>query len=666
MRLVAAAGRAAGRASPSCPTDVDSLLGDDTVALRGPWDTDDLVQIGPSADDLGQGLRATTSTSRATRSTPGAPTRSGPDALTHGSRPDDLRPGRHRGGPRRGWPCSTGSTTRSTTSTTSTRATGRWSSSSSPRPTRRPRSSRSPPGSATASTRASRSPTGATSSSRSSTAPTRSCTPPPGRTPTTTTPPSSSAARASRASAATTPAARAPTLRPAVALVPVRPRRRRRRAYPWLDYTGRWGQREASFYNGPTGPNTKDQWTAPLTVDRRRGRRHRYAVPASGLFGTQATSAFCGIVATGSDALRLAMSNPARAVLVLVGAAAGRRLAGAPHDVATLRAAAPGPAPHTGQVLVVGVADVPAAGSPSSSGSAPPSPSRRSFRAWPRVAHVLVASRWAAISTGLRRARRRRQPGPRRPRPDHPRRSARRPSMVAVREIDAGRPVGSSARTPAPCAAGARCCSPAAARRRPARVPLHRRAHPGRARRALVARPAHHCPLSCLEGSLGWPAVRRSAHLVRPRWVKVVVLVALTTGAALADRAAARHRPHPRHLPAVRGEQRGRRASSTPCSCPSWRSPTSTSTPTPSCARRSSPSREREVELPAEATLPVMGAVTGEERAQPGPDRRGSSRGRTATPSPGPPCASPASCSPSTSATASSAWRVRRSCPSSP
>ena len=175
---------------------------------------------------------------------------------------------------------------------------------------------RSPPGSATASTRASRSRSGATSSSRSWTAPTRSCTPPRARTPTTTTPPCSWAAPASRGSAATTPAARAPTCRPAVALVPS-DAAAVGAAYPWLDYTGRWGQREKSFYNGPTGPNTKDQWTAPLTWTDDEGVDTAYAVPASGLFGTEATGAFCGIVATGSDVLRVAMNNPAWAALAL-------------------------------------------------------------------------------------------------------------------------------------------------------------------------------------------------------------------------------------------------------------------------------------------------------------------------------------------------------------
>ena len=45
-----------GPGEPFVPTDVDALLGNDTVALRGPWDTDDLVRIGPAAADLGTGL----------------------------------------------------------------------------------------------------------------------------------------------------------------------------------------------------------------------------------------------------------------------------------------------------------------------------------------------------------------------------------------------------------------------------------------------------------------------------------------------------------------------------------------------------------------------------------------------------------------------------------
>jgi hypothetical protein len=41
-------------------------------------------------------------------------------------------------------------------------------------------------------------------------------------------------------------------------------------------------------------------------------------------------------------------------------------------------------------------------------------------------------------------------------------------------------------------------------------------------------------PVVLFENRSGWAAVRRSAHLVRVRWVKVVVLVALTSGLVLA------------------------------------------------------------------------------------------------------------------------------------
>ena len=55
VRLVKQA-EACGPGEPFLPTDVDTLLGNDTVALRGPWDTDDLVKIAPTADDLSRGL----------------------------------------------------------------------------------------------------------------------------------------------------------------------------------------------------------------------------------------------------------------------------------------------------------------------------------------------------------------------------------------------------------------------------------------------------------------------------------------------------------------------------------------------------------------------------------------------------------------------------------
>ncbi len=46
-------------------------------------------------------------------------------------------------------------------------------------------------------------------------------------------------------------------------LVPTDPLRGSR--FQWLTYEGRWGQKEKSYNNGPTGPNTKTQWLEPFT-----------------------------------------------------------------------------------------------------------------------------------------------------------------------------------------------------------------------------------------------------------------------------------------------------------------------------------------------------------------------------------------------------------------
>ena len=81
-----------------------------------------------------------------------------------------------------------------------------------------------------------------------------------------------------------------------------------RSAFPWIAFEGRWGERRAAFLNGPTGPNLKTQWTHPITWSQ-GWREHSYAVPAGGVFGTSATDFFCDAVATGSSLIvRLADS----------------------------------------------------------------------------------------------------------------------------------------------------------------------------------------------------------------------------------------------------------------------------------------------------------------------------------------------------------------------
>jgi hypothetical protein len=86
--------------------------------------------------------------------------------------------------------------------------------------------------------------------------------------------------------------------------------------FPWIAFEGRWGELQRSFYNGPTGPNLKRQWTEPIrwSID---WRDRSYAVPAGGAFGTRATGFFCGAVERGSEALRRLIVHPLPVVLLL-------------------------------------------------------------------------------------------------------------------------------------------------------------------------------------------------------------------------------------------------------------------------------------------------------------------------------------------------------------
>jgi hypothetical protein len=72
----------------------------------------------------------------------------------------------------------------------------------------------------------------------------------------------------------------------------------------WLTYDGHWGQREKGYNTGPTGPNTKTQWTEPFTwMDDLRSASPK--LPAGSLLGPAATSAFCGTVAAMSNLVNL-------------------------------------------------------------------------------------------------------------------------------------------------------------------------------------------------------------------------------------------------------------------------------------------------------------------------------------------------------------------------
>jgi hypothetical protein len=104
-------------------------------------------------------------------------------------------------------------------------------------------------------------------------------------------------------------------LRPVVKTIPSDPAAAEK-AFPWIAYEGRWGELQRAFYNGPTGPNLKTQWTEPITwSDGWRSRS--YAVPTGGIFGTQATDFFCSGVEKGSVALTALLRDPTTTLLTI-------------------------------------------------------------------------------------------------------------------------------------------------------------------------------------------------------------------------------------------------------------------------------------------------------------------------------------------------------------
>jgi hypothetical protein len=76
------------------------------------------------------------------------------------------------------------------------------------------------------------------------------------------------------------------------------------RQYPWLAFEGRWGERQRSFFDGPTGPNMKTSWTEPIQDAAATWRDDSSVVPAGTLLGPNTTNAFCSAVATGSNLVR--------------------------------------------------------------------------------------------------------------------------------------------------------------------------------------------------------------------------------------------------------------------------------------------------------------------------------------------------------------------------
>jgi hypothetical protein len=111
------------------------------------------------------------------------------------------------------------------------------------------------------------------------------------------------------------------TIEPVVELVPTDPAEALE-AHPWVGYQGRWGQREdQAFYDAPTGPNEKGQWTKPFTWSD-AGNNQSHPVPGGGILSDAGTDTFCRVVQKGSDIYRDFTRSPAVGAAVLVAFAA--------------------------------------------------------------------------------------------------------------------------------------------------------------------------------------------------------------------------------------------------------------------------------------------------------------------------------------------------------
>src|SRR5262249_18773267 len=114
---------------------------------------------------------------------------------------------------------------------------------------------------------------------------------------------------------------RGPTfdVRPVVRTIPS-DQAQARAGFPWVDFEGRWGELQPAFFNGPTGPNLKTQWTEPIRWSE-SWRARSYTVPGGSAFGPGATGVFCGVVGGGSRALVQLVHHPLEFGLVLAGLA---------------------------------------------------------------------------------------------------------------------------------------------------------------------------------------------------------------------------------------------------------------------------------------------------------------------------------------------------------
>jgi Vacuolar protein sorting-associated protein 62 len=78
---------------------------------------------------------------------------------------------------------------------------------------------------------------------------------------------------------------------------------------PWLLYRGHWGEAHPAFYNGPTGPAMHSQWVRPITWAQTSWHPTAFAIPGGVDHVPDATTVFCGAIAKGSSLLTLTVQG---------------------------------------------------------------------------------------------------------------------------------------------------------------------------------------------------------------------------------------------------------------------------------------------------------------------------------------------------------------------
>ena len=89
--------------------------------------------------------------------------------------------------------------------------------------------------------------------------------------------------------------------------------------FAWLNYDGQWGQKLSGENDGPTGPNTKTQWTRPLSWDRSQ-HTGSLRLPEQLAFGGSGLAFFCGAMRVGSVFYLQASNQPIVVLGIIIAA----------------------------------------------------------------------------------------------------------------------------------------------------------------------------------------------------------------------------------------------------------------------------------------------------------------------------------------------------------